>query len=61
MVKKQVSSIVLGSLLSLALFALANKAIDWSAEKCPWDTDNAKIALYIAIGAVTLYLITKQE
>ena len=58
--KSNVKDVVLGALLSLAFFGVINKAIDWSAETCPYDTDNTKFAIYVLILIVTMYLLYRK-
>lgn len=55
-----ISDVILGALFSLALFGLINRGIDYSAEKCPYDTDNTKIIIYIVIAIVTFYILYRK-
>ncbi len=53
----RVKDVILGTLFSVALLALISRGIDWSSEKCPFDTDNTKLVIYALILATTFYIL----
>lgn len=49
-----IGRVVFGGLLSLALFGLVSKTLDWMAEKAPWDTDKTKTCILIIISIIAV-------
>jgi len=48
---------VFGTLLSLSIYGLATRSIEYTSEKCPFDTDRAKKFILIAIMVISLLVL----
>ena len=48
-----VAAVVCGALLSLSIFGLSNDAIDHITEKCPWEKEKTRTAVFIIIIIIT--------
>lgn len=49
-----IGRIVFGSLLSLSVFGLLSKGLDWCAENAPWDTDYTKTTIMVIIAIIAI-------
>lgn len=55
-----IKKIVFVSLLSLSVLALSAKAVDFIADKVPFDTDKAKTIILIIILIVSIIVLKKE-
>lgn len=53
----KITRIVFGSLLSLSVFSLATRSIDYLSESCPFDTDRTKKWLFVAIALISIIVL----
>lgn len=56
---QRVVKIVAGTLLALSIYGIATHAVDWGAEKSPWNTKRTRLAIMAIIGIIAALVLLK--